>query len=421
MRERLSQIMRSQGSNLALTVRRSRGIVVEYGDETLVFDPMARSPHENIFITHAHADHSLASRFQDKRKYSTEETFTLVKAMGRALAGECSSIRPGGRVKIGDLDVRAHNAGHILGSVQYEVVTPEGSILYTGDFNYVDTYTTTAAEAIPCDLLVVETTFGSPIFKFPSREKIAVDIVRWAVKEVIDRGKIPAFQTDSIGNAQELIVIFNRMTRLPVVTAPAVTRASGAYGRYGHKLDYVDAGSEEGKELLSSGECVLIAPKGSKLSQYGNLDMAFASGWALLLKRGGREPFPLSDHADFRQLLSFIRRCAPKRVFTFHGGRFSLEFAGLVRRRLGIEANPLTDREETLRGRLAPETLRLKACCSKILSIVRIPGFEYTERWLVREMARRGFSRAEVDQALIRLMDRGIITKTQDSGKIKLV
>lgn len=405
---------------MALTVKRSRGIVVEYGDETIVFDSSASSPHENIFITHAHADHSAAFRSQDKLKYSTEETLSLVRSSRRKVAGKWSRIAPGDRVKIGDFEVRAHNAGHILGSVQYEVTTPEGSLLYTGDFSYVDTYTMRAAEAVPCDLLVVETTFGAPFFNFPSREKIAVDIVRWAVKEVIQRGRVPAFQTDSIGNAQEIITIFNRMTRLPVVTAPAVTRASRVYERYEYDLDYVDADSEEGVELLSSGDCVLIASKGSKLSRYRNLETAFASGWALLLRRGGRQPFPLSDHADFRQLLNFIRRCAPKRVLTFHGGRLTQEFPNHVRRRLGIEADHLTGREETIRGRLSPETARVDACCRMILEMVRIPGFEYTKSWLMREMARKSFSRGEVDRALRRLKDQGIILQNQDSEKIKL-
>jgi len=403
---------------LALTVRRSRGIVVEYGDETLVFDPTGNSPHENVFITHAHADHSIAFRFPNQRKYSTKETRTLIESTGRVVAGEWTPIAPNGRVKIGDFEVRAHNAGHILGSIQYEVITSEGSLLYTGDLNYVDTYTMRAAEAVPCDLLVLETTFGSPIFRFPSREEIAVDIVRWAVKEVLERERIPAFQTDSIGNAQELIAIFNRMTRLPVVTTPAVTRANKAYERHGYHLDYIDAETEEGEELLSSGDCVLIAPKGSDLSRYGDLDIAFASGWALLLRRGERVPFPLSDHADFRQLLRFVRRCAPKRVLTFHGGRFSREFAEFVRRRLGIDAKPLTEAVESLRGRLTTETARMGACCRKILEVVRIPGFEYARKWLLREMARRGFSRVEVDQALKRLIEQGLLI--QESGKIKI-
>lgn len=405
---------------MALTVRRSRGIVVEYGDETIVLDPTSNPPYENTFISHAHADHAAAFRFPEKRKYSTEETLSFFSSQEHASTGEWAPIAPGGKVKIGDLEVRAHNAGHILGSLQYEVVSPDGNLLYTGDFNYVDTYTTRAAEAVPCDLLVVETTFGSPAFTFPPREKIALDIVQWSVKEVVDKGKIPAFQADSIGNAQELITIFNKMTRMPVVSTSAVTRANKTYEKYGYKLDYIDADSEEGAELLSSGGCILIAPKGSNLSRYENLETAFASGWALLLKHGERMPFPLSDHADFRQLLSFIRSCTPKRVFTFHGGRYSQEFANLVKRRLGIEASNITEEAENLRGRLSPETARVDACCRKILEMVRIPGFEYTKRWLIREMARKGFSRAEVDQALKRLIDRGPLTEDLDSEKIKL-
>jgi len=404
---------------LALTVRRSRGIIVEYGEETIVFDPTSNLPCENIFISHAHADHAAAFRFKDKQKYSTEETLNLVNPTDDALS-KWTPIAPHRRIRIGDLEVEAHYAGHVLGSVQYEVFAPEGNLLYTGDFNYVDTYTMKAAEAVPCDLLVVETTFGSPAFSFPPRDRIALDIVKWSVKEVIEKGKIPAFQTDAIGNAQELVTIFNRMTRLPVVTTPAVTKANKTYEKYGYKLDYLDAGSEEGAELLSTGNCVLIASKGSNLSRYQNLETAFASGWAILLKHGDRTPFPLSDHADFRQLLTFIRRCTPKRVLTFHGTKFSQDFASLVRRRLGIEANNLTEHRENLRGKLIPETARVDACCRKILELVRIPGFEYTKKWLIREMARRGFSKAEVDQALKKLLDQGPLTHLQDPDKIKL-
>ncbi|HEX2860797.1 MAG TPA: ATP-dependent DNA ligase, partial [Lacunisphaera sp.] len=45
--------------------------------------------------------------------------------------------------------------------------------------------------------------------------------------------------------------------------------------------------------------------------------------------------FPLSDHADFPDLLAFVDRVQPKRVFTVHG--FAQEFARTLRER-GIEA-----------------------------------------------------------------------------------
>jgi hypothetical protein len=43
---------------------------------------------------------------------------------------------------------------------------------------------------------------------------------------------------------------------------------------------------------------------------------------------------------------------------------------------------------------------------------VRIPGFVYTEPWMVREMARRGFSKGETEAALKHLIDVGVFEST---------
>jgi len=402
---------------LALTVRRHRGVVVEYGGEAVVFDPTSAAACHPAFVSHAHADHSAAFRYPALVKYATEPTYRLLETLGRRRAGEWRPIAVGGRERVGDIEVRAHNAGHILGSVQFQAATPEGTVLYTGDFSLGDSYTVEAAEPVSCDILVLETTFGAPMFTFPKRKEIALDMVRWAVLEVIPGGRVPTFRTDSIGNAQEIISIFNRMTKLPVVTAKSATKASDVYREYGHKLDYVDANSSEGRELLEEGRCALITPKRSKLS-LENLEPALASGWAAIMKGRGVHPFPLSDHADFRGLLSFIRRCRPKRVLTVHGGALTKGFAGYVKKRLGIDARPLTSREETLSGPVSGSGMRLRACCDQLLGAVRIPGFIYTSPWLVREMARRGFTRGETEAALQHLVERGVLTPTESGVKL---
>ncbi len=206
-------------------------------------------------------------------------------------------------------------------------------------------YTMEAAEPVECDILVVETTFASPLFSFPSRREVALDMVKWAVFDVIPRGRTPAFRTDPIGNAQEIISIFNRYTNLPVLTLGSVTRASDVYKAYGFKLEYIDARSDEGEELLEDGRCILIAPKGSKLSSE-RLEPALASGWAAIMRGRRGKSFPLSDHSDFKGILRFIRGCRPKKVLTFHGTALSRGFPEYLRRKLGIEAHPLTARGE---------------------------------------------------------------------------
>jgi len=395
---------------LALTVRYGRGVIVEYGGIGVAFDASSDASNYPVFVTHAHADHAAAFKYPDVVKYATEPTHRLLESLRWRRLENWRPIAVGDRVRVGDIEVRAHDAGHVLGSTQFEAATPEGTILYTGDFSMGNSYTMRAAEAVGCDLLVVETTFGAPMFRFPKRKDVALEMVRWALMDTLPRGKTPAFRTDSIGNAQEIISVFNSMTKLPVVTARSVTRASDVYREYGHSLDYVDAESLEGRELLESGRCALVAPKGAQF-EVENIETALASGWAVIMKGRGKA-FPLSDHSDFRELLGFIRRCHPKRVLTFHGGALTRGFAEYVRRKLGVDARPLTAREETLMGTITRGEVRTKACSEQLLKALRIPGFEYTSPWLVKEMARRGFTRGETEAALKYLLDRSVLEAT---------
>ena len=395
---------------MALTVRRSKGVIVEYNGRGVAFDPSSRTPGYPAFVTHAHADHAAAFKNPEIVKYATEPTYRLLEALRWRKLDNWRPISVGDVAKVGDLEVRVHNAGHVLGSVLFEVRTPEGTVLYTGDFSLGNSYTMEAAPAVGCDLLVIETTFGAPMFKFPKRNDVAMEMVRWAVMEAIPAGRVPTFRADSIGNAQEIISLFNSLTNLPVVTAKSATRVSDIYRAHGHDLDYVDADSPEGRELIDSGKCALIAPKGAKL-KYENLDTALASGWAVIMKRRSRA-FPLSDHADFRELISFIRRCRPKRVLTFHGGAMTRGFPEYVRKRLKIDARHLTSREETMMGPVSHGETRMKACVEQLVRAIKIPGFEYTSPWLVKEMARRGFTRSETETALRHIIERKIVEQT---------
>ena len=66
---------------------------------------------------------------------------------------------------------------------------------------------------------------------------------------------------------------------------------------------------------------------------------AVVTGWALdssaKYQYGTDAAFPLSDHADFPDLLAFVDQVQPKIVYTLHG--FAKEFAATLRQR-GIEA-----------------------------------------------------------------------------------
>ncbi|MFA9437179.1 hypothetical protein DRO27_00985 [Candidatus Bathyarchaeota archaeon] len=398
-----------------LRVRKFGGIVVEYGDQGIMLDPTRNTHSYPTFVSHAHSDHSAAFKHPGREKYATQETFDLLEVMGWKRLGGLKPIKVGDTVKIDDIEVKVHNAGHVLGSVEFEINTPEGTVLYTGDLCTEDTFTMDPATKVDCDILVIETTFGAPMFNFPKRADVAVEIYQWAVNTVL-QGRIPTFKTDSIGNAQEVISILNQYTNLPVVTNKSATRVTELYRSKGYNLDSVDADSDEGKDLLDSGKCAIITPKGSKPFRT-NQEIALTSGWATIMGRK-RVAFPLSDHADYKGLMGFIRGVKPKRVLTFHGGNFTKDFHNHVRKTLGIAAAPLTARIETISGPKMSNEARINACSRQIIRTIRIPGFIYQPAWLVKEMSRQGFTSNETENSIDYLIERGVLKGTPDGVKL---
>jgi len=396
---------------LELKIRQRGGIMVEYDDQGVMLDPTRNTHSYPTFVSHAHADHSSAFKHPEREKYATQETYDLLNAMGWKRLSNLNPIRFGDKVKLDDIEVRVHNSGHVLGSAMFEVNTPEGTVLYTGDMCTEDTFTMKPAQAVSCDLMIIETTFGSPMFQFPKRDDLAVEIYNWAVNTVLG-GRIPVFRTDSIGNAQEIISILNQYTNLSVITAKSASPVTDVYRGTGYSLDSFDAKSDEGQELIESRKCAIVTPKGSKLA-IDDAEVALASGWAILYRKK-RAAFPLSDHADYRSLLGFVRRCKPKRVLTFHGGSMTKDFHKHVKRSLGIPAAPLSSRVETIDGPLMTNENRIHACSHQIVRTVRIPGFVYQPGWLVKEMSRRGFTPNETENSIEFLIEKGILKGTSD-------
>src|SRR5207245_7381062 len=79
---------------------------------------------------------------------------------------------------------------------------------------------------------------------------------------------------------------------------------------------------------------VYITPPSDRRSIGRKTARAFATGWALSM-RGRNAAFPLSSHADFEQLVSFIKACQPEEVYIFTG--FAEELRRTVKSELGLD------------------------------------------------------------------------------------
>jgi Cft2 family RNA processing exonuclease len=319
-----------------LRITWKNGILIENGSTKVFFDLQnSRLKTFPAFVSHGHLDHLAAFKNDTISKYSSKETFQIASSYGFNVKN-WSQINFNKEVKMDNITVIPHNSGHVLGSYEYEVITPEGTILFTGDFNTEWTKTMKPAEPRKCDILIIESTFGLPNFVFPNEDIVGRDMINWA-KNIITSGKIPTFQTDPLGNAQEIIGIFNEI-EIPVLTHWKVSRINKIYTDNGYKLEFFDIKSTEAKEIIQSGNFVYITPKQLNLQDYPEYITALVSGWALWAKRIA---FPLSDHADFPHLIKFIEDCSPQLVLTCHGSRNNSVLINYIEKKLGIRAYPI--------------------------------------------------------------------------------
>jgi len=224
-------------------------------------------------------------------------------------------------------------AGHILGSamvwVKRKVGKRESRLLYTGDFKLRGGETSERCEPKQADVLVMETTFGRPEYRFPPVEKVVREMIafcRGAVKE----GKVPILLGYALGKSQEILQRVG-VAGIPILMDAAGHRICEVYRELGQDLPPVKRLGKITQEKVRGH--LLIVPtsmaRGKGLKVLEKRRVAVVSGWALdrgaIYRYGCDEAFALSDHADYGELIEMVERVKPKEIRTVHG--FSKEFA----------------------------------------------------------------------------------------------
>ena len=292
----------------------------------------ARVPVERSFVSHAHFDHVADHR----EVLCSAGTARLMQAR---LPGERREhILPFGEPceLVPGCSVRLYPAGHIFGSAQFHATSDAGTLLYTGDFKLRPGLSAEACATPHAETLIMETTFGLPRYVFPPTERVLGDITAFC-QQALHEHAIPVLFGYSLGKSQELLQALGR-AGLPVMLHPQTYRLTRIYEQLGMAFGpYVpfDANAVGGHVLL----CPPQAANWSVLRKMENKRTAMITGWALdpgaIYRYQCDVAFPLSDHADFPDLLRFVEQVQPKRVLTLHG--FAREFAQTLRDR-GIEA-----------------------------------------------------------------------------------
>jgi Cft2 family RNA processing exonuclease len=287
-----------------------RGLKLTKAD--LAIDFRRRQP--RAFVSHAHVDHMARHEYA----ICTPETGALYRhRFGPRPTRDLPYRQP---LEWGGLRLTTFPAGHCLGSAMLLAEDGDRSLLYTGDFKLGESATAARAELPRADVLVIESTYGQPLYRHPPRERV-LDQLFTGVRQAIDRGATPVIEAYVLGKSQEVTRLLTQ-AGFPVLQHPRIYAVSQVYRACG-----VDLGDchQYGTGPLP-GHVVIVPPRMHRAGRLPGLrkTVTFAvTGWAVHERTQGRlgvdHAIPLSDHADYDELFEAVERVNPRRIYCTHG------------------------------------------------------------------------------------------------------
>ena len=297
-----------------LIVARPEGLYCPPGD--FYIDPWR--PVEYAVITHGHSDHS---RIGNARYLAHDASAGIMRSrLGdinlQTLAYGKSLIRNGVKISL-------HPAGHVLGSAQVRVEYGGEVWVASGDYKLEHDGTCDPFEPVRCHTFITESTFGLPIYRWPSQADLFADINQWWRGNAA-AGRASVLFCYAFGKAQRLLHGVDASIG-PIVAHGAVEPLNRVYRDTGVKLPATRMVAEV--DAAAIGQALVLAPPSAQgtpwLRRFGNYSDAFASGWMLLRgarrRRGVDRGFVMSDHADWPGLQRAIDGTGAERVFVTHG------------------------------------------------------------------------------------------------------
>ncbi|HEX4083496.1 MAG TPA: ATP-dependent DNA ligase [Chthoniobacteraceae bacterium] len=315
-----------------ISVRFHRGL--ELPDHALWLDPWESKPF--AFVSHAHSDHI-------GNHSETILSAPTARLMRARLAGRRTEhvLDFGVEKRVRGMRVTLLPAGHIFGSAQFFLEEEGDSLLYTGDFKLRPGLSSEAAEWRQAGTLIMETTFGMPKYRFPPTGQVMDEMVRFC-QGCLEEDHTPVLLGYSLGKSQEILCALSRAGLTPMLHG-SVFKMTEIYRSLqpDFPCGYVkyDPAQVAGKVLV----CPPSAARTTMVTRINRRRTAVLTGWAIepgaKFRYGCDAAFPLSDHADYDDLVRYVELVQPRRVLTLHG--FAAEFAADLRRR-GFEAWALT-------------------------------------------------------------------------------
>ncbi len=284
------------------------------------------------WISHGHSDHARGCHGVVIGTSTTLQIYRMrLWKPDDAAEPEMRVLEFGESVEWNGATLTAYPASHILGAAQVLIEFEGERLVYTGDIKLRPPLCGDVTEPIACDRLIIESTFGLPIYKLLDREKAVGQILSFA-RESLEDGVVPAFIGYPLGRGQEIAHVLCQ-AGIRTAVHGAIAKFIPVYQENGYEFpgwEPYDARAMTGKAL------VVVPAHGNVLEASGkNIRMAYVSGWAALdnarSRSGAEKLIPYSDHADFDELLTLVDRSCAKHVDVVHG--YTLPFAKILQAR----------------------------------------------------------------------------------------
>lgn len=277
----------------------------------------ARRRQSTAVVSHAHTDHWAKHR----QLIGTPATLELIRLRWPSVAGQALPYgqpleQPGYRLTF-------FPSGHCLGAAQVliELEDTGERLVYTGDLKLRRNATAELAPIVPCDVLIVDATYGHPRYCFPADEE-TLERLYHLLDASLERGAVPVILAYAVGKAQEVVkLLLERGYR--VVVDPIVYQGARVYETFGVDFglayECFSGTALKGAVLVFSSTAAFNgqSPLRQKRGMFRFIRM---TGWAL----DGTGPgwpsdgfaLPFSDHAGFDDLIAYVEQAGPRRVYT---------------------------------------------------------------------------------------------------------
>ena len=302
-------------------------------------------PVDKAVITHAHADHARRGMKQYLTHAQSKEVMKL--RLGKDI--QLQTMSYGETVQLNGVSLSLHPAGHIPGSAQVRLEYQGKVAVVSGDYKVEDDGLSKPFEPVKCHEFVSECTFGMPIYDWEPQAEVFKQINDWW-KNNAAQGLNSIIFAYSLGKAQRILTHLQPEIG-DIFVHGVIANTNEALAADGLALpNYIRVNQDLPKSSFKG--ALIIAPpavmNGPWLKKFSPYRSANCSGWMNV--RGIRRRssldhgFVLSDHADWKGLITAIHATEAEKVYLTHGS--TAIFGKFLQEEKGIDAVAL----ETLFG-----------------------------------------------------------------------